>query len=54
MVQKHTGESWIQFAVECGHLDCKTAAKLYKEYDEILAMLVTMGRDSHKWVLTKK
>ncbi len=43
---------WIQFAVECNYLDRNIAAPIYKEYDEIIAMLVAMNRDAKKWVLS--
>ncbi len=42
---------WIQFAVECEYLPKDVAANLYREYDEIISMLVAMIRDSSKWVL---
>ena len=44
-------QTWIQFAVECEYLDRTEASALYKEYDEIIAMLVAMARDSKKWTL---
>ena len=44
-------QTWIQFAVECEYLNRETAANLYKEYDEIIAMLVAMIRDKNKWTL---
>ena len=43
-------QTWLQFAVRCGYLDAEEARKLYREYDEILAMLVTMIRDSRNWI----
>ncbi|MDF1812216.1 MAG: four helix bundle protein [Verrucomicrobiales bacterium] len=46
-------QTWIQFAAECEYIDRETAASLYKEYEEILSMLVAMGRDSKKWLLPK-
>ncbi len=42
---------WIQFAVECEYVSRDAAAKLYKEYDEVISMLVAMIRDSAKWTL---
>lgn len=42
---------WIQFAVECLYLNRGIATPLYKEYDEIIGMLVAMKRDAAKWVL---
>ena len=42
---------WIQFAVECVYMDRDTAAEIYKDFDEILSMLVAMNRDAEKWTL---
>lgn len=42
---------WIQFAVECGYVPKEAAAAIYREYDEIISMLVAMIRDSAKWTL---
>ena len=42
---------WIQFAVDCNYLDRETATPIYKEYDEVLGMLVAMNRDAAKWTL---
>lgn len=42
---------WIQFAVDSRYLDRETATPIYKEYDEIIAMLVVMNRDAKKWTL---
>lgn len=44
-------QTWLQFAVQCKYLDHDEAARLYKEYDEILAMLVAMIRDPSKWTI---
>ncbi len=44
-------QTWIQFAVECEYVDLDVAKKLYQEYDEIIAMLVSMIRNANKWVL---
>jgi four helix bundle protein len=45
-------QTWLQYAVECEYLDRSEAATLYREYDEIIAMLVAMIREPKKWVLT--
>src|SRR5439155_152920 len=42
---------WIQYAVECEYLDRSIAKTLYREYDTILGMLVTMIRQSDLWRL---
>lgn len=44
-------QTWLQFAVECEYLDREDAAQLYREYDEIIAMLVAMIREPDKWTI---
>jgi len=44
-------QTWIQFSVECEYLDRPTATELYKEYDELLAMLTNMIQHSADWKL---
>ena len=44
-------QTWIEFAVRCNYLDRETAKDLFIEYDEILAMLVSMINNPQKWVL---
>ena len=44
-------QTWLQIAVECGYLDREHAAEVFKLYDEILSMLVTMRRNPSKWTL---
>ena len=47
-------QTWIQFAVECEYMDKETARELYQEYDEIIAMLVSMQNNSEKWTFPNK
>ena len=42
---------WIQFAVECGYLERALGAALYKEYDSIIGMLISMSNHPEKWCL---
>jgi four helix bundle protein len=42
-------QTWLQFAVECGYLKSPEARSLYQEYDEIIAMLVTMNQNAEAW-----
>jgi len=44
-------QTWLQFAVKCGYLDRDIAAQLYKDYDEIIAMLVKMIATAENWTL---
>lgn len=46
-------QTWLQYAVSCGYLDRSAAADLYREYDELIAMLVDMIRHSDQWVIRK-
>jgi four helix bundle protein len=44
-------QTWIQFAVECNYLNRETGVQLYKEYDSILGMLVTMINRPEVWCI---
>ncbi len=44
-------QTWVQFAVKCGYLPRATAAELYKEYDAVIGMLVTMITHPEHWKL---
>ncbi len=44
-------QTWIEFAVRCDYLNRNEAKKLFLEYDEILAMLVSMINAPSRWVL---
>lgn len=44
---------WIQFAVECNYVEPDQARILYAEYDEIIAMLVTMINKPESWTISK-
>jgi len=44
-------QTWVEFAVRCGYWDRQTGRELYLEYDEILAMEVSMIGGSASWVL---
>ena len=43
-------QTWIQFAVGCEYVP-REAAKLFREYDSVLAMLVDMIANAKKWTL---
>jgi four helix bundle protein len=42
-------QSWLEFAVKCGYLNRDDGAKLYKQYDQIIAMLVKMATHIDQW-----
>ena len=44
-------QSWIEFAVKCGYIEREPAARLYKEYDRVIAMLVKMATNVDAWTL---
>jgi four helix bundle protein len=46
-------QTWIKVAVRCGYILRETAKELYREYDEIISMLVSMENNSASWVLFK-
>ena len=47
-------QTWLDFAVECGYLDRKTADELYQEYDHILGKLVNMINRPEAWLLPSR
>jgi four helix bundle protein len=44
-------QTWIQFAVECGYMARETASELYKEYESVIAMLVSMRNHLEDWCI---
>lgn len=46
-------QCWLQYSVECEYLDAEVARKLYTEYDEIIAMLISMQNNPDQWCLSK-
>ncbi|MGH1363088.1 MAG: four helix bundle protein [Calditrichia bacterium] len=40
----------LEFSVRCGYLNEDTSVELNKQYDHIIAQLITMIRSSDKWV----
>ena len=44
-------QTWIQFAVECNYVEREEAAKLYSEYDQIIAMLVHIISNPKTWII---
>jgi four helix bundle protein len=46
-------QTWIEVAVRCRYLLRETAKELYGEYDEIIAMLVSMENQPNSWILFK-
>jgi len=46
-------QTWLEVANKCSYIDRETAKELYLEYDEILALLVSMENNPGKWTLLK-
>jgi four helix bundle protein len=44
-------QTWIQFAVECDYLARDTASELYREYESIIAILVSMRNHPEDWCI---
>ena len=44
---------WLQFTVECKYLKRDVAAVQFREYDEVLSMLVAMIHRPESWLLPK-
>jgi four helix bundle protein len=42
-------QTWIEFAVRCGYLDTEKGRELFKEYDEVISMLVAMINNADSW-----
>ncbi len=44
-------QTWLEFSVRCGYLEKEIGRELFKDYDEIISMLVSMINNPAKWVL---
>ena len=44
-------QTWLEFAVRCNYLTPEIGRALFKAYDEIISMLVTMINHTDSWVL---
>lgn len=44
-------QTWIEFAVQCKYLDVEVGRDIYRKYNSILGMLVTMINNSEKWIV---
>jgi four helix bundle protein len=45
---------WLEHAVSCGYLGKAPARELYREYESIIKMLVTMSLQANTWTLPSK
>jgi four helix bundle protein len=46
-------QTWVELAVRCSYLDRRTAKELFLEYEEIIAMLVSMENNPDAWIMLK-
>ena len=44
-------QTWIEFAVKCNYIETKIGRNLFKEYDQIIGMIVNMINHPQSWVL---
>jgi len=44
---------WLDFALRCGYLDSDEARQLYREYEEIIRLLVAMINHPENWTISK-
>ncbi len=44
-------QTWIEFSVRCGYMEAEIGRDLFKTYDEIISMLVSMAINADSWVL---
>lgn len=44
-------QTWIQFSVKCGYVPREAGAELYREYDEIISMIVKMIHNAKDWTI---
>src|SRR5215470_2025169 len=44
-------QTWLQFSVECKYLARDAASELYKEYEAIIAVLVSMRYHPEDWCI---
>ncbi|MGB3760262.1 MAG: four helix bundle protein [Rivularia sp. (in: cyanobacteria)] len=47
-------QTWVEFAVQCKYLDVEAGRDIYRKYNSILGMLVTMINNSEKWIVNTK
>lgn len=44
-------QTWLEFSVRCDYMEKENGRELFKDYDEIISMLVSMIANPHLWVL---
>ncbi len=46
-------QTWVKFAVKCDYLDVETGREIYKTYNSILGMLVSIINNPSPWILKR-
>ena len=44
-------QTWLEFSVRSGYMEAEAGRSLFKEYEEIISMLVSMQTNADSWVL---
>ena len=44
-------QTWVEFAVKSGYLEAEIGRNLFRNYEEIIRMLVNMINNPESWVL---
>jgi four helix bundle protein len=44
---------WVEFATKCSYLQREHSSHLYRAYDEILRMLISMINKPQSWVISQ-
>ena len=44
-------QTWLEFSVRCEYMEKEIGRELFKEYDDIISMLVSMINNPQKWIL---
>lgn len=47
-------QTWVEVAVRSGYVERPTGRELFREYDEIIAMLLSMEEKPNSWTLFKR
>lgn len=42
---------WIEYAVKCGYLEAEKSREIYRQYDQIIGMIVRLINNASAWVL---
>jgi four helix bundle protein len=46
-------QTWLTFAVKCGYLEVDTGRELYRTYNQVLGILVTIINNPSPWLIKR-